>query len=173
MLNTRQDSWTKEEDVLLAEIVLKHIREGGTQLQAFEDVGKQLSRTPAACGFRWNANVRKLYRTEIDLAKQQRKIGTSSDESAHNSRSISNPIGKALPEFERLVEQLRSLYESSNTIDTSDHDLHTIEKLSTQIKDLKNKNAKISRKKYELEREYNALKELLNSANHILKNKND
>lgn len=173
MLKTRQDSWTKEEDVLLAEIVLKHIREGGTQLQAFEDVGKQLSRTSAACGFRWNANVRKLYKTEIDLAKQQRKIGTSSDESVQNSRSKPNLNGRTLTEFERLIDQIRSLYELSNTIDTSNHDLHTIEKLSTQIKDLKHKNAKISREKNELEKEYNALKELFYSANHILKNKNN
>ncbi len=39
---TRQDAWTQDEDLLLAEVVLRHIREGGTQLQAFEEVGKKL-----------------------------------------------------------------------------------------------------------------------------------
>ena len=171
MLKTRQDSWTKEEDVLLAEIVLKRIREGGTQLQAFEEVGKKLTRTPAACGFRWNASIRKLYRTEIDLAKQQRKMGSSSDVSLQNNHTSSNQNGKTLVEFELLIDQLRALYESTNTKDNSEEDLHTIEKLNDKVNVLKDENAKISEKKNELEKEYNALKEILESANQILKGK--
>lgn len=73
MTSVRQDAWTQEEDLLLAEIVLRYIREGGTQLQAFEEVGRLLSRTAAACGFRWNSYVRKQYKEEIELAKKQRK----------------------------------------------------------------------------------------------------
>ena len=33
----------------------------------------RLNRTPAACGFRWNATVRKEYQKEIHEAKQNRK----------------------------------------------------------------------------------------------------
>src|SRR5574342_184471 len=73
MSPTRQDAWSQDEDLLLAEVVLRHIREGGTQLQAFEEVGKQLTRTSAACGFRWNSFVRKQYKSGIELAKKQRK----------------------------------------------------------------------------------------------------
>ncbi|HZH58718.1 MAG TPA: RsfA family transcriptional regulator [Metabacillus sp.] len=73
MTTTRQDAWTHDEDLLLAEVVLRHIREGATQLAAFEEVGRKLSRTPAACGFRWNSYVRKQYKTGIELAKKQRK----------------------------------------------------------------------------------------------------
>ncbi|WP_045515395.1 RsfA family transcriptional regulator [Neobacillus niacini] len=73
MSPTRQDAWSPDEDLLLAEVVLRHIREGGTQLQAFEEVGKELSRTSAACGFRWNSFVRKQYKSGIELAKKQRK----------------------------------------------------------------------------------------------------
>ncbi|WP_018662867.1 RsfA family transcriptional regulator [Heyndrickxia acidiproducens] len=73
MPTVRQDAWTQEEDLLLAEVVLRHIREGGTQLQAFEEAGKQMNRTAAACGFRWNSLVRKQYKAEIETAKQQRK----------------------------------------------------------------------------------------------------
>jgi len=65
MSPTRQDAWSQDEDLLLAEVVLRHIREGGTQLQAFEEVGKQLTRTSAACGFRWNSYVRKQYKSGI------------------------------------------------------------------------------------------------------------
>jgi prespore-specific regulator len=73
MTSVRQDAWTQDEDLLLAEVVLRYIREGGTQLQAFEDVGRRLSRTAAACGFRWNSYVRKQYKDAIELAKKQRK----------------------------------------------------------------------------------------------------
>ncbi len=73
MVKVRQDAWSHEDDLLLAETVLRHIREGSTQLNAFEEVGDQLNRTAAACGFRWNAEVRQNYEKAIDLAKRQRK----------------------------------------------------------------------------------------------------
>ena len=41
-VKTRQDAWTHENDVLLAETVLRHVREGSTQLNAFEkNTGKK------------------------------------------------------------------------------------------------------------------------------------
>ncbi|AIF43336.1 RsfA family transcriptional regulator [Virgibacillus sp. SK37] len=73
MVKVRQDAWSHEDDLLLAETVLRHIREGSTQLNAFEEVGDKLNRTSAACGFRWNAEVRSKYENAIDLAKRQRK----------------------------------------------------------------------------------------------------
>lgn len=73
LVKVRQDAWSHEDDLLLAETVLRHIREGSTQLNAFEEVGDKLNRTSAACGFRWNAEVREKYDNAIDLAKRQRK----------------------------------------------------------------------------------------------------
>ncbi|MGG4546256.1 RsfA family transcriptional regulator [Rossellomorea marisflavi] len=72
-VKSRQDAWTEENDLLLAETVLRHVREGSTQLNAFEEVGDQLNRTSAACGFRWNAVVRHQYEKALQLAKKQRK----------------------------------------------------------------------------------------------------
>jgi len=69
----RQDAWTPEDDMILAEVTLRHIREGGTQLSAFEEVAEKLGRTPAACGFRWNSTVRKKYEAAIQIAKAQRQ----------------------------------------------------------------------------------------------------
>ncbi|QWH04321.1 RsfA family transcriptional regulator (plasmid) [Bacillus mycoides] len=77
MVISRQDSWTNDNDSLLATIVLQNIRDGGTQLAAFKAVAKQLARTPAACGFRWNSYVRKQYEEEIQQAKQNRKSGNN------------------------------------------------------------------------------------------------
>lgn len=72
-MKVRQDAWTEEDDLLLAETVLRHVREGSTQLNAFEEVGDKLNRTSAACGFRWNAVVRHNYDKALSLAKKQRK----------------------------------------------------------------------------------------------------
>jgi prespore-specific regulator len=73
MTKQRQDAWSEENDLLLAETVLRHVREGSTQLNAFEEVGDKLNRTSAACGFRWNAVVRHQYEKALGLAKKQRK----------------------------------------------------------------------------------------------------
>lgn len=72
-MKSRQDAWTDENDLILAETVLRHVREGSTQLNAFEEVGDSLNRTSAACGFRWNAVVRHNYEQALQLAKKQRK----------------------------------------------------------------------------------------------------
>ncbi|WP_067838870.1 hypothetical protein [Amphibacillus sediminis] len=73
MSTNRQDAWTLEEDQLLADTVLGYIKSGRTQLESFKDVAKQLNRTPAACGFRWNATIRKLHEDAIEQAKKERK----------------------------------------------------------------------------------------------------
>lgn len=72
-MKQRQDAWMEEDDLVLADTVLRHVREGSTQLNAFEEVGDKLNRTSAACGFRWNAVVRQQYEKALDLAKKQRK----------------------------------------------------------------------------------------------------
>lgn len=73
MVKVRQDAWLKENDELLAEAVLRHVKEGSTQLNAFEEAGDKLNRTAAACGFRWNAVVRRYYEKELAEAKKERK----------------------------------------------------------------------------------------------------
>ncbi|MWC27456.1 RsfA family transcriptional regulator [Paenibacillus sp. MMS18-CY102] len=73
MTAVRQDAWSADDDIILAEVTLRHIREGGTQLGAFEEVGERIGRTSAACGFRWNSCVRKRYEDAIQIAKQQRQ----------------------------------------------------------------------------------------------------
>lgn len=64
--------WHPEEDQLLKETVLKTIQNGGTQLKAFAEVGKKLNRTPGACGFRWNAVLRKNDPVSYQEAKRKR-----------------------------------------------------------------------------------------------------
>lgn len=117
MAGQRQDAWTDEEDLILAETVLKHIRQGSTQLAAFKEVGLKLSRTAAACGFRWNSTVRKRYEKAIKLAKEERKNhyhNGSSDVKTHQDMTINDVIVylKTLSDSERTITQLKVQNES-------------------------------------------------------------
>ncbi|TCP30478.1 RsfA family transcription factor [Scopulibacillus darangshiensis] len=106
MSTIRQDAWSHDEDLLLAETVLRHIREGSTQLAAFEEVGQQLSRTSAACGFRWNSLVRKQYDSAIALAKKQRKTAQAKNKAAAVSKQkdadTANVEPRAEAEYDRF-----------------------------------------------------------------------
>jgi prespore-specific regulator len=72
-MKVRRDAWSHEDDLLLAETILRHIRDGSTQVAAFDEVGDELNRTSAACSYRWNAEVRTRYVDAVEIAKKQRK----------------------------------------------------------------------------------------------------
>ncbi|MDY0408094.1 RsfA family transcriptional regulator [Virgibacillus soli] len=100
---TRQDAWTEDEDIILAETVLRYIRQGKTQLEAFKHVARQLSRTSAACGFRWNATLRKKYQDAIQLAKEDRKQrGQFHWEVSDTQHEEENPIEAAISLLEKM-----------------------------------------------------------------------
>ncbi|MGP4107171.1 RsfA family transcriptional regulator [Virgibacillus sp. L01] len=115
MVKVRQDAWSHEDDLLLAETVLRHIREGSTQLNAFEEVGDKLNRTSAACGFRWNAEVREKYDSAIDLAKRQRKEKKRAN--AVKTTKTRQPVVPVMQNAEE-EEQPQTMEEPSITMDT-------------------------------------------------------
>lgn len=125
---TRQDAWTNDEDIILAETVLSHIRDGKTQLEAFKEVAKQLSRTSAACGFRWNATIRKEYQDAIQIAKQERKqsgrkdIWSFTETNTQEKDTIETAIG--------LLERIKSSYPDENKIIQQEQ-----EKIMNQLKE--------------------------------------
>lgn len=99
MTAERQDAWSADDDLILAEVTLRHIRDGGTQLKAFEEVGERIGRTAAACGFRWNSCVRKRYETAIQIAKGQRQ-----QRSQLRKKSVAT---KQQPVFMEMAEELQ------------------------------------------------------------------
>lgn len=66
------DIWSHDEDLILAEAVLRYIREGISVIDAFDEVGKKLNRSAATCGYRWNSVVRHSYRNAIQLAREEK-----------------------------------------------------------------------------------------------------
>jgi len=147
---TRQDAWTEDEDIILAETVLRHIKEGKTQLEAFKEVAKQLSRTSAACGFRWNATIRKEYQEQIQQAKEERKLG--------GRKAIwSFEESKTAPEKE-TIESAIMLLEKMKSSFAEHQDLARKEQ-EKLLKNLEEENKKL---KIQLQRYENAWEEMGN-----------
>jgi prespore-specific regulator len=182
MSMTRQDAWSQDEDLLLAEVVLRHIREGSTQLTAFEEVGKQLSRTSAACGFRWNSFVRKQYKSGIELAKKQRKEYKKKAYQKTQVQSKEEVIAKeAAVEVESSFTQgvsssiqsdslnLQNIVTYLNSFETlvSQKDQEK-DKLQKELKVLKEENFKLSRINEELENKINTIESEYRSILEIL-----
>lgn len=130
MAKVRQDAWSHEDDLLLAETVLRHVREGSTQLNAFDEVGDKLNRTSAACGFRWNAEVRRKYDSAIDLAKRQRKERKRA--LAAQTKPNRNPLPALSPaptSASTLDNSDDAKIESAETELTMDHVIHFLTSL--------------------------------------------
>src|SRR5699024_5585094 len=118
----RQDAWSKEEDLFLAETVLEYIGKGKTQLEAFEKAGQLLSRTSAACGYRWNATVRKRYDHAVAYAKSNQKIKIK-----NNSKSSMTADKGTTKDFViTLIKQMKS----KEMIQESQKDVEAMEELT-------------------------------------------
>lgn len=161
MVKVRQDAWLEENDILLAETVLRHVREGSTQLSAFEEVGDALNRTAAACGFRWNAVVRRDYEQELEEAKKERKqamrmLGNdfkrrgqqlyTPTQGSHDENKVAIPLSAlsldtVIAYLVRLHHSGGSDVESLRWRQTAKAANETIEKLEREIVKLKEENA--------------------------------
>ena len=159
MTKVRQDAWSHEDDLLLAETVLRHIREGSTQLDAFEEVGDKLNRTGAACGFRWNAIVRKKYEKAVDLAKKQRKQLKRAQQkrpvrtwqSTYTQEVISSPVAQEVQEVQ--AQEVGAVEASGRSITLRDvivflQNLKTNDQNSTRLEE---ENKTLWKKNEELE----------------------
>ncbi|PEJ33886.1 RsfA family transcriptional regulator [Bacillus pseudomycoides] len=150
-MKVRQDAWTDEDDLLLAETVLRHVREGSTQLNAFEEVGDQLNRTSAACGFRWNAVVRYSYEQALQLAKRHRKDKMRAASGEHaKKRLLYTPSASAVitvdeePVVNNTVPRSEPAVSSTSiTMQDVIYFLQTVESSSVKVTALENENVRL------------------------------
>lgn len=170
MPGSRQDAWTQDEDLILAEIVLRHIREGSTQLVAFEEVGKKLVRTPAACGFRWNSYVRKQYHSGIELAKKQRKerkkLNYKSDEitEEQNGHLNNDSVDTTEITLPKVIAFLEKLANDGYDVEADEQ----VQKLLRQVEDenlaLREELSELQAELSSIEDDYRALIEVMDKA---------
>lgn len=181
MPSVRQDAWTKDEDLFLAEVVLRHIREGSTQLKAFEEVGKALNRTAAACGFRWNSTVRKQYKAAIDLAKKQRKELKKKQNSPSFTQefitrqglsSEMTPSGKQLT-LQDVIAFLQEYHLKEQELERSTVSKQEQEELANKLKDLEQEFESLKKKYQTLQKEYFGLLTIMDKARKLTEAKSD
>lgn len=154
MSKKRQDGWTKDEDTMLTEIVLRHIRTGKTQLEAFKQAGDALSRTEAACGFRWNTSIRNRHLEAIDLAKTDYKQKI-------NKNNMTIPLNEEeqkMIEFSiHTLEKVKSaIITSTNQVDEST--LKRMRQLQIENEELKQEIKKYHAAWYEVNQVWNWIK---------------
>ncbi len=159
-MKQRQDAWLEENDEVLAQAVIRHVKEGSTQLNAFEEAGDLLNRTAAACGFRWNAVVRKKYESELLQAKQERKekfriIQASKKRSPSfyyssvNESLSKQPISLSALSLDIVIAYLMKLQQQSPDVEMTKWRLiasnanDKIKQLEKQVEDLEKQNKEI------------------------------
>ncbi|HHU19145.1 MAG TPA: RsfA family transcriptional regulator [Bacilli bacterium] len=176
MAKVRQDAWSHEDDLLLAETVLRHIRQGSTQLNALEEVGDKLNRTSAACGFRWNAEVRQNYEQAVEIAKRQRKQNKRKqlltqkskltktplyqpemllEDEQNTSQEIMNPVGASLD----LDQVINFLVEFKHQSIQSTHQSEKYEQLEMDHQDLLKENEQLKKQVTSLEKQVETIQE--------------
>lgn len=142
----RQDAWTSDNDMILAEVTLRHIREGGTQLSAFEEVAEKLGRTPAACGFRWNSTVRKKYEAAIQIAKSQRqkRMQERNRNYSYRLRSEEEGAGESLYSIDNIIRFLRQYKNELNELKRQQKQLEQeLEQKERLLKNLETENSQM------------------------------
>ncbi|HET7578000.1 MAG TPA: RsfA family transcriptional regulator [Bacillales bacterium] len=181
MAKVRQDAWSEENDLLLADTVLRHIREGSTQLKAFEEVGDKLNRTSAACGFRWNAIVRDQYKQAIEIAKKQRKqrkrlqtkpSSTTTQRKSDNKPTFPQPVA-AKPSneamsLEDVISYLQDLLANKQSSEGLANEKERLEgeagHLRAENEDLKNQLAKLEQEHQTVKEDYQSLIQIMDRA---------
>jgi len=174
MTAVRQDAWSPDDDLILAEVTLRHIREGSTQLAAFEEVGERIGRTSAACGFRWNSCVRKRYEDAIQISKQQRQKRNylkkqsiaatpqvsslavfESDERSFKTDTASMEEGLSVDAIIRFLRSWKSTYQDlTRQIKLCEKDL---KEKDEELYRLRNENERLSREVNNVQTDYRAV----------------
>jgi prespore-specific regulator len=173
-MKVRQDAWSEENDLLLAETVLRHVREGSTQLKAFEEVGDTLNRTSAACGFRWNAVVRKQYEKALGLARKQRKqsyrlIHKDEEsrelhivlESTQTSQKMNDSSGSASLTMNSVIDFLQNFNSSGQDIESLQKELEAVKQAKA---DLETKYEELEKRTLTIQEDYEALVKIMDRA---------
>jgi len=162
----RKNSWTEQEELLLAECVLKHLRTGSTQTKAFEEVGEKVNRSSSACSLHWNQEIKSQYTKAIEIAKKMRKKLPGTIPSFSSSVPKEEAVVSVVPTkssdplktvFSSLQEHLKQYEQMKNELKEAKE---TIKTLQEELKQSKSKEI--------MEEEYQQFIEILNRARHLI-----
>ena len=173
-MKQRQDAWLEESDEVLAQAVIRHVKEGSTQLNAFEEAGDLLNRTAAACGFRWNAVVRKKYESELLQAKQERKekfriIQASKKRSptfyysSANESASKQPISLSALSLDIVIAYLMKLQQQSPDIESTKWRL-IASNANEKVKHLEKQVEELEKQNKDIKQDYEQFVQIMNRA---------
>ena len=173
-MKQRQDAWLEESDEVLAQAVIRHVKEGSTQLNAFEEAGDLLNRTAAACGFRWNAVVRKKYESDLLQAKQERKekfriIQASKKRSptfyysSANESASKQPISLSALSLDIVIAYLMKLQQQSPDIESTKWRL-IASNANEKVKNLEKQVEELEKQNKEIKQDYEQFVQIMNRA---------
>lgn len=161
--------WTRDEDLILAETVLRHVREGSTALAAFEEVGTKLNRKASTVGFRWNGVVINEFKTALEMSKRQGyKVKREKQVQAAKQRE-----SEEQPKVQLMmpVYEIKSDYtEVAGKVENLDYE-KVIQFLTTRSKaesDLATENAKLKKENKELQEKLKQYEEMERNYNQIM-----
>lgn len=149
-------------------------------------MGKKLSRTGAACGFRWNSYVRKQYKKAIDVAKKQRKELKNRKKDPELTSLVVEEVAKdkhvstSHPQlsFNEIVESLKSVFEQAENANSAEKNSLSqyegkIISLEKQTFYLAAENERLLKEIQTLEQDYKALVEIMEKARKMVVLKTD
>lgn len=152
--------WTEEEDQFLREKVLQSISNGGSQLDAFDEVGKKIGRTAGACGFRWNAVLRQQDPESYSDAKKQRVYTQLQRKRRPKFESLAR-IGESLVEVEQQCKRKKNQIEQlKKEIQNRDVEIQRLESGAVSKSVFQQKSEQLIQK--ELKERYQDLLSLMN-----------
>ena len=123
-----------------------------------------MSRTAAACGFRWNSSVRKQYKTGIELAKRQRKELKKKSQDVFDSHQVDGEKKikgneaelNGIFSIEQVISFLQRLKEKEIQFDTS---VDELKKYKEERDDLRKKLKATQEENEKMKKEINSLKD--------------
>lgn len=167
-MTIRQDAWSDRDDRLLAQTVLTHIREGSTQLKAFDETGDMLDRTSAACGFRWNAIVRQSYEDEVKEAKRERKrrMRHSAQQAIHyvNPAAPISSTTLTLNETINYLEKLSKQIKAEGDVEQRERDVSILQEENARLKE---EISKVTKEHEMMRRDYETIVSMMNRAREL------
>lgn len=172
-IKERKDAWNTKSDETLAKIVLKHIEQGKSQQQAFQEAGEQLGRSKNACDWRWNKILRSHYETAVEIAKSKaagkKPISSKVKEQTVIKKTAEQPevltVRYSIPELFRMLQEIPELQAKYEALQNAFNELevrHTA--LQHENEQVKNENYELKQELQELERNYQLFLEVAEKA---------
>lgn len=107
--NLQGDIWTEDDDVLLAETVLRHVRQGKTVVDACKEM-EEISdgrRTQSASKFRWFTKLVEQYKAGYELAKiEGKKVKDAKKRKSNKGERFEEIITEVFKEDSQIEKEI-------------------------------------------------------------------